>query len=76
MSPTQVRRFRILAKWLNDLLTEVKAEYPDAQYYAHPPATLSLLSGDSHTTESGADRSHPERVIVSARIETLSGGDW
>lgn len=73
MSPAQVRRFRALAKGLNDLLTEVRAEHPDAQYYAHPTSTLSLLSGDSHDE---SDRPHPERVLASARVETLSGGDW
>lgn len=67
----QTKLSRYIAN-LNNLLDEVKQEFPDAEFYLANDM-FHLMSGPSHDDN---EKPHQERSIACATIYSCGGGDW
>jgi len=67
----QKARFRRLVKGLNELLQEVRTEYPDASYFIH--GNSFLLCQDDAYGERGRGVDDP--VMASETIWWINSGD-
>lgn len=73
---TYQQRLNRAAKLLNKILADAQKEYPEAEWYvAGSSNNLHLLSGPSHDGRSG-QRPRQDRVIATAQVVTIDGGDW
>lgn len=78
LAPALERKFRRAVQNLNEVLTAVRKDVPDANYYL-AMEDLNLLSGASHDRSGGSARHdvpRQDRIMASATLWHSGGGDW
>lgn len=68
-----IRKFQKAAESLNRALEVAKLCWPKAELYLAAGA-LNLMSGPHHEGSSATAR--PDRVLATATIPGIDGGDW
>ena len=70
--PGAKRRFDRIVKQLSGFLADVRAEFPDAEFYTGGGG-LNLLLGNSHD-----DNANPQQDLVAlvGKDITIGDGDW
>ena len=66
-------RFLRLVSGMNRLISEIREDHPESQYYL-VGGCLNILSGDSH--EGSRCSARRDRVLVSTTLDRSGGGDW
>jgi len=74
LKPEHKRKFKRLIAGLNDLLQEVRADFPEAEYYLEDAGNFNLMSGASHTGRDCQPRR--DRVLMDEKLKHSGGGGW
>ena len=73
--PNAKKKFKSIVKKLNELLTEIQTEFPDAQFYLEDAGNFNLMLGDPHTSK-GNGRPNKDFVATSETLKKSGGGGW
>ena len=73
MTAAQKRRFAQLVRGLNDLIADIRKDYPEANYYLEE-STMIVLSGQSH--EGANLRRRRDRIMATEQLHYSGGGAW
>lgn len=70
----RLRRFRRLVTGLNQLMEDIRKDWPEANYYLEGEGNLLVLSGSSH--EGYGEAAQPHRELAGEILEHAGGGGW